>query len=165
MFTRQMFVEAVRKEGKIISHLHTKLTPEMLDFRPTPAQRSTRELLEYIPCCAHLIVKCVADGGFAAYKDGAAAIKSAVALDFNAALNHEIEKLVSWVEALPESELNREVKTPPGDTLKLGQAIVSLSLNFLVAYKMQLFLYIKACGRADIGTANCWAGRDATPKK
>lgn len=165
MYTRENFLDAVRKEASIISHLHSKLTPEMLDFRPTPAQRSTRELLEYIPCCAFLIGKCLSEGGFQNWKPGADEIKAAVAKDFNAALNAEVEKLTQWVKAMPESELNKDVKTPPGDVIKLSQALVDMNYRFLTAYKMQLFLYLKACGRADIGTANCWAGRDPSPKK
>jgi hypothetical protein len=30
-----------------------------------------------------------------------------------------------------------------------------------VAYRMQLFLYLKACGREELGTMNVWAGMDA----
>jgi len=164
MYTRQNFLDAVRKEAAIISHLHTKLTPEMMDFRPTPAQRSTRELLDYIPACAYLIGKCLSEGGFQNWKPGADAIKAAVATDFNAALNAEVEKLTKWVKEMPDSEMNKEVKTPPGDVITLSQALVDMNLRFLIAYKMQFFLYLKACG-AVIGTPNCWAGRDATPKK
>jgi hypothetical protein len=31
-------------------------------------------------------------------------------------------------------------------------------LKTLVAYRMQLFLYAKQAGNADIGPADCWAG-------
>lgn len=165
MYTREHFIEAVRKEGQIISHLHSKMTPDMLDFRPTPAQRSTRELLEYIPCCAFLIGKCLAEGGFQNWKPGADAIKAAVAKDFNAALNAEIDKLADWVKNLSDADLKKEVKTPPGDVITLAQALVDMNYRFLTAYKMQFFLYLKACGRNDLATVNCWAGRDPSPKK
>jgi hypothetical protein len=36
-----------------------------------------------------------------------------------------------------------------------------MSLKTLVAYRMQLFLYLKSCGVSEIGPANCWAGVDA----
>ena len=29
------------------------------------------------------------------------------------------------------------------------------------AYRMQLFLYLKACGREDLNTMNLWVGTDA----
>ncbi len=41
----------------------------------------------------------------------------------------------------------------------LGLAILNGPLKWLTAYKLQLFLYAKACG-AEIGTANAWAGMD-----
>jgi hypothetical protein len=31
------------------------------------------------------------------------------------------------------------------------------------AYRMQLFLYLKACGREELGTMDLWAGVDAVP--
>ena len=30
----------------------------------------------------------------------------------------------------------------------------------LVAYRMQLFLYLKACGREELNTMNLWVGMD-----
>ena len=33
----------------------------------------------------------------------------------------------------------------------------------LAAYRTQLFLYLKACGRHELGTSNLWGGVDAAP--
>ena len=38
--------------------------------------------------------------------------------------------------------------------------LFELILKNLVGYKMQLFLYIKASGNQDIGTADVWRGED-----
>jgi hypothetical protein len=32
------------------------------------------------------------------------------------------------------------------------------------AYRTQLFLYLKACGREELSTMNLWGGMDAPPK-
>ncbi|MDR3502489.1 MAG: hypothetical protein P4L79_07885 [Legionella sp.] len=37
---------------------------------------------------------------------------------------------------------------------------LNLILKSLTAYKMQLFLYLKACGIDNIGTSNLWRGED-----
>ena len=39
--------------------------------------------------------------------------------------------------------------------------LVNLVLCHYSAYRMQLFLYLKACGREELSTMNLWAGRDA----
>jgi len=42
-----------------------------------------------------------------------------------------------------------------------GAQLVTLVLASCVAYRMQLFLYLKSCGRDELGTMNLWAGMDA----
>ncbi len=38
--------------------------------------------------------------------------------------------------------------------------MVNLVLCSCAAYRTQLFLYLKACGREELGTMNLWAGVD-----
>jgi hypothetical protein len=40
----------------------------------------------------------------------------------------------------------------------------TIVLNGHAAYRTQLFLYLKACGREELGTMNLWAGMDMPPK-
>ena len=42
-----------------------------------------------------------------------------------------------------------------------GVTIVNMVLAGHAAYRMQLFLYLKACGRDELNTMNLWAGIDA----
>jgi len=42
-----------------------------------------------------------------------------------------------------------------------GSMIVGLVLCHYAAYRMQSFLYLKACGREELNTMNLWAGMDA----
>ncbi len=50
--------------------------------------------------------------------------------------------------------------------MKQKKSLRILNLMKIVAsYKMQLFLYIKASGRHDIGTSNLWAGMDMPAPK
>jgi hypothetical protein len=39
--------------------------------------------------------------------------------------------------------------------------IVSLVLGGCAAYRTQLFVYLKACGRDELNTMNLWGGIDA----
>ena len=47
----------------------------------------------------------------------------------------------------------RKVMAPP--------AVIALVLCGCAAYRTQLFLYLKACGREELSTMNLWAGADA----
>lgn len=42
-----------------------------------------------------------------------------------------------------------------------GAHLVTWVLNGCMACRMQLFLYLKACGRAELNTMNLWSGVDA----
>jgi hypothetical protein len=42
-----------------------------------------------------------------------------------------------------------------------GAFIVNLVLCGCAAYRTQLFVYLKACGREELTTMNLWAGMDA----
>jgi hypothetical protein len=46
-----------------------------------------------------------------------------------------------------------------------GAFIVNLVLGGSAAYRTQLFLYLKACGREDLNTMNLWGGIDPPPAK
>jgi hypothetical protein len=49
-----------------------------------------------------------------------------------------------------------------GSKASRGSMIVSLVLCHYAAYRMQLFLYLKACGREELNTINLWVGMDQT---
>jgi hypothetical protein len=42
-----------------------------------------------------------------------------------------------------------------------GSLIINMVLAGCAAYRTQLFLYLKACGREELNTMNLWAGVDA----
>ena len=47
-----------------------------------------------------------------------------------------------------------------GRKASCGFMLVSLVLKHYAAYRMQLFLYLKASGRAELNTMNLWVGMD-----
>ena len=48
-----------------------------------------------------------------------------------------------------------------GSKTTRGAFFVNLVLCGCAAYRTQLFVYLKACGREELGTMNLWAGIDA----
>jgi hypothetical protein len=48
-----------------------------------------------------------------------------------------------------------------GQKSSRGSVIVNLVLGGCAAYRTQLFIYLKACGRDELNTMNLWGGVDA----
>jgi hypothetical protein len=48
MYRKDDFLASLKKEAKIIRHLATTIPAGQLGYRPTPGQRSTLELLQYL---------------------------------------------------------------------------------------------------------------------
>jgi hypothetical protein len=46
----------------------------------------------------------------------------------------------------------------------LGEALIELVLKTATAYRMQLFLYAKASGSAQLTSSDCWQGVAAKQK-
>jgi hypothetical protein len=45
-----------------------------------------------------------------------------------------------------------------GDKTTVGRALVEITLKWMTAYRMQLFLGAKAAGNTEIWTPDCWSG-------
>ena len=48
VLTKSELIASLQKEVRILLHFVTKIDPDVLDYRPTPQQRSTIELLRYL---------------------------------------------------------------------------------------------------------------------
>ena len=59
------------------------------------------------------------------------------------------------------ADFRAQVDDFTGGKTTRGALIVSLVLGGCAAYRTQLFLYLKACGREELSTMNLWGGVDA----
>ena len=69
MITKDQLRDGMLKEIDIAVHLHSKLTPAMMDYRPTPEQRSTRELLQYLAVVGIAATTCMAKNKWGMYAE------------------------------------------------------------------------------------------------
>ena len=77
--------------------------------------------------------------------------------EFPARMDEQAKGIESVFQSLTEKELNEELDLfNMGFKMTRSSWILELVLKSLVAYKMQLFLYIKASGNPDIGTRDLW---------
>lgn len=166
MMSKEEFIRSCAHEIRCIKHIATKIPDNQYDYRPTPVQRNMTELLRYLACCASSPLCNMRDGNW----DAAEALEKAVEnldvrKDFAAAMDRQQEFIATTINAFKEGDfasVGREM--PWGAPCKLGQGLINTVLKALVAYRMQLFLYVKASGRHDIGPAQCWVGVDPKPQ-
>lgn len=162
--TKEDLIGSLQNEVRILQHLCTKIEPAMLDYRPTPKQRSVLELLRYLTNMGPMLVKGAKAGAF----DGAAwgeAVKAAEARDFKqtvAELATHADLYKQLLEPMTDAEFGETINMF-GTPMSKGAFIVNLVLSGHAAYRTQLFLYLKACGREELSTANLWGGSDPQP--
>ena len=152
-------------EVNVLRHLITKIDASSVDFRPTEKQRSSIELVRYLVLQGPAIVQWIKAGAadFAAW--GAAQAQMA-SMDL-AALDAQLADQAAWyaehVGAMTEDELRGVIQLfgPPATR---GAHLVSMVLANYAAYRTQLFVYLKLCGRTELTTSNLWGGMDTPPK-
>jgi hypothetical protein len=162
VLSKSELIAALQSEVQILLHLASKIDRRQLDYRPTPKQRSTIELLQYLSLMGPMLVE-VAKGRTFDDATLKAAIEVSNARDFDQTLA-EIAKhqdaYASLLEGVSDADLRGEIEMFGNKTTR-GAFIVNLVLCACAAYRTQLFLYLKACGRDELGTTNLWMGVDA----
>lgn len=166
MYTKADFLAAVAHEVKVIKHLATCIPAGQLGYKPTPAQRSTLELLRYLsfaPLAAALYLIKGDEQSWERLGQDAEAIQGV--RGFTAALAKEGRAIAALLKPLTPAKLAKtKVETWGMGKLPLGVALVGSVLQQLTAYRMQLFLYAKASGNAGIGSSDLWMGKAAKRK-
>ena len=162
MPSKSEIINSLAKEARITSHLVSRLAPEHLSFRFTPAQRSTQDLIEYLLTHAVNQVSFLLTGN----RDGAEARRSAVkgiALALVpaalASQQAEVERLLAPLDELVFA--TKRVKNGQGVELPLAEALSEGLVKQAVGYKTQLFLQAKAAGVANLGSNDLWRGEAA----
>jgi hypothetical protein len=165
VLTKPELIAALQDEVRILLHLAAKIDRAQLDYRPSPKQRSTLELLRYLSMMGPTIIYYAKTNAqdFSFWGD---AETLANARDFDqtvAAIAAQKDAYAAALDPMSDADFRGEVKNFDGSTMSRGAFIISLVLGGCVAYRTQLFLYLKACGREELGTTNLWMGLDAPP--
>ena len=160
--TKSELIESLQNEVRILLHLAGKIDPATLDYRPSPKQRSTIELLKYLSVMGPGLVESAKAGAFDPVTFTAAA-KAAEARDFEqtvAVIADHAGRYESLLSPMSDADFREEIVMFGNKTTR-GKFIVNLVLCGCAAYRTQLFLYLKACGRDELSTVNLWGGVDA----
>jgi hypothetical protein len=162
VLTKSELIAALQDEVRVLLHLAGKADRSKLDYRPTPKQRSTAELLKYLSMMGPTLLK---DAKAGAWDEAgwAAAEKAAQAQSLDQALAtiaSHADRYAALLADVSDADLRAEVDIF-GEKTSRGAFLVKWVLSGCAAYRMQLFLYLKASGREELNTMNLWSGVDA----
>ena len=161
MLDKNQMLDSLIREGRIAKHLLGKLPEGAQNYRPTPGQRSALELARYIAMCGIGGARAMYDMHWEGYKDWVAKTSDLTFEELPAAIDAQAEALREFFDGLTEEEFaTKMVKLPTGEEMTLACALLEVSVKWMTAYRMQLFLYCKQAGNEDIWTPNCWGGVD-----
>ena len=162
VMTKPELVKSLQNEVRILLHLAGKIDRAKLDYRPTPKQRSTIELLRYLTIMGPELVRAIKAGKFDT-DVWSGAEKASNELDFDqvlAAIGAQTELYAKLLGDMSDADLRGDIDLF-GNAASRGVWLVNMVLGGYAAYRTQLFLYLKACGREELSTMNLWAGVDA----
>src|SRR5215470_12132865 len=163
VLTKDELIGALQNEVRILLHLAGKVDRNKLDYRPTPKQRSTIELLRYLVTMGPMLTKAIKAGSFdqPAWQ---AAVAEANAMNFDqvlAAIQKQNDIYADQLGGFSDQDFRGEIDLFGNGKVSRGSILINLVLAGHAAYRTQLFLYLKACGREELSTMNLWGGVDA----
>lgn len=165
VLTIDELIGALRSEVRLLLHLISKVEPGMLEYRPTEKQRSLLEMVQYLAIMGPIHFRAVMADGFdldgwrVAWTEGKAAAKLMNLEQATAAIATQAGLYAEVLRACTDADMRAEIEMF-GHKASRGSMLVGLVLNHYAAYLMQVFLYLKACGRDELNTMNLWAGMD-----
>jgi hypothetical protein len=165
VLTKQELIDGLQHEIRVLVHLAGKVDPAKLDYRPTPKQRSTLELVQYMAIMGPTQLSCIQGGVFnretmmAAWSPAEKTAQAMTFADALAAIEKQGPDYAASLSTWTDDDLRSSIDMF-GTRMTRGFALVTLILNAHAAYRMQLFLYLKSCGRDELNTMNLWMGID-----
>ena len=163
VLTKDELLGTLQKEARILGHLADKVEPSMVDYRPTPKQRSSLELLRYMTIMGPQLIKAAKAGGFDV-NSWTEASKAAEARDWKqtvAAIKAQGDEYTKLLGEMSDADFRGEMTGFDGKPVSKGAFITEFVIGGHAAYRTQLFCYLKACGREELSTMNLWGGMDA----
>jgi hypothetical protein len=149
VLNKEELTASLKNEVRILLHLAGKIEPKMLDYRPTPKQRSTLELLRYLVVMGPQLVRAIKAGAF----DGPAwqaAVDEANAMNFEqvlAAIQKQNSIYPELLSGFTDADFAEGIDLFGSGKSSRGSVLVNMVLCGCAAYRTQLFLYLKSCGR------------------
>jgi len=147
------------REIALLKQLAPFIREEDLAFRPAEKVRSTYELMQYLSGIGATMLRWF-------IKNDLNPEEWVKIRAYRATLTREnfVERLdQQWIdiqtymaEISDEDFEHRLVELPNKEKMVLSAAILNAPLKWLTTYRMELFVYLKLNGRAELGTREAW---------
>ena len=163
VLTKAELLSTLQKEARILAHLADKVEPSMVDYRPTPKQRSALELMRYMTIMGPQLIHAAKSGGWD-MNSWTEASKAAEARDWNqtvAVIKNQGDEYAKLLSDMSDADFRAEMTGFDGKPVSKSAFITNLIVCGHAAYRTQLFCYLKSCGRDELSTYNLWQGIDA----
>jgi hypothetical protein len=162
ILTKSELLASLQKEVRILLHLAGKIDRAQLDYRPTPGQRSTIELLRYLSYMGPMLLRYAKQEPLdpAAWAEVVKMVDSRSFEETLAAIEEHADTYAALLADMDDAAFRAEVPGFDGASTSCGSFIVNHVIGQCAAYRTQLFLYLKACGREELSTMNLWLGVD-----
>lgn len=157
--------DAIVNETRIIKQLVGKLPEGSEEFRLSPGQRSTIELLRYLCLVGPGTMHAANDNGFRWFQENGPKLEGITLADVPAHLDGAIAEMEALFEDLSDEDFaSRPVRIEGMGDWTVQTWLLNTTFRFLCAYKLMLFNHAKAAGNADIGTWDAWMDNGEVPK-
>ena len=158
MITKDRLLEAIVEECKICIQLYNKLPEKALDYRPTPKQRSGLELLQYMSFAFAGVAHAIVEGNWDWYSQAKEQADQMKGSEFPVSMKAQIDEISALFANLSDETLcgQQVIGMPWPNPNVVGIELLTNCFRWIVGYKMQLFLYAKACGADSLNTLDCW---------
>lgn len=159
---KDLIISAIAREIAVIVPLGKQVKREDLSFRLFKGGRTIEETMRYLTWCSVSITKYYLDNETSlqqAYTHYQKKYESYPIEEFIPVMYKQFKEIrLLFTEVTDEDLKYKQVDTAWKETMPLGEAILQTTLKYLTAYRMQLFLMLKAAGHNDLNTLDCWIG-------
>jgi len=162
VLTKAELIGLLQHEVNILLHLAGKVDERSIDYRPTTGQRTTIEWLRYLTIMGPELIKATKAGAFdrAAWGVVEQAASKLTLDQVKTALVGQREFIASELATMSDADFRGEIEMF-GRKSTRGAFLVTHVLCGYAAYRAQIFMHLKVCGREELNTMNLWAGVDA----
>ncbi len=165
MISKDQVRDSILNEYKIIKQLVTKLPEGSADYRISPGQRSTIELLRYLTLMGPGTVHAANDNDFRWIGQNAAAAEGLTLSDIPAYLDGAMGEITALFDGMSDEDFaTREVHVEGMGDWTVQTWLLNTTCKFVPAYKLMLFHHAKAAGNGDIGTWDAWMDNGEVPQ-
>jgi hypothetical protein len=165
ILTKDELIASLEHEIRVLLHLASKVDSAMLDYRPSAKQRSMLELLQYLTIAFPIHLRVIHGGNFDmdtwrnSWRTQEAIAKARNLEQVRESIAGQTALFGELLRPLSEEEFRTPIEMF-GHKGSRSLWIIRLVVSHYAAYRMQLFLYLKACGREELNTMNLWGGMD-----